>query len=334
MPEQERIVSQTVLGSSNPVARFGRKLSDSVTSVFIGIIFLIGGCGLVWWGEGLPEYSKIVEALPLAAEAPAMQSGLTKLQALPAVTQVLIEPKTNTPVLYYSYTKQEFKKVKETRRETKTVLQNGQDVQQTVERDVYIDKWVDVDSDKKWASFRLSSLNVTPEAATLYATLTKVFEEEKPVVSSGPVDEFAPTKTRETVEALPATTKLLVIGEVQTGSIVGGTPFIISDKSNEALIAQLKTEENRSYWFFKIAAWFFMTVGFTLLFAPFATLLNILPGLGKLVNGVLFLVFGVVSLIIVTLGTLAIRYWYAVILVLLAAIIFAILKFKNKPQLV
>lgn len=333
MPDQERIVSQTVLGSSNPIARFGRKLSDSITGIFIGLLLIIASFALVWWGEQQPEYSKIVAALPLLHEAPVTQTGLIKLQAQPAVTQVLIEPKTNTPVLYYNYTKQEFKKVKESRRETRTVLQNGQDVQQTVERDVYVDKWVDLISDKKWAAFRLSNLNVTPTNADLHVTLTKVFEEEKPIPGV-PADDFAPTKTREVVEVLPATTELLIVGEAKTGSIVGGSPFIISDKTNDALIAEMKVQENRLYWFLKIGAWLLMTVGFTLLFGPISTFLNILPGLGKMLNAVLFAVFGVLSLVIVALGTLAIRYWWLVLIILVTLIVLAVAKFKNKPQLV
>lgn len=333
MPDQERIISQTVLGSSNPIARFGRKLSDSISGIFIGILLIVFSFALLWWGEQQPEHSKTVAALPLLTEAPVMQTGLIKLQAQPAVTQVLIEPKTNTPVLYYHYTKQEFKKVKETRRETRTVLQNGQDVQQTIERDVYIDKWVDVVSDKKWAGFRLSNLNVTPTNAELYVTLTKVFEEEKPILGA-PLDEFSPTKTKEIVETLPATTKILIVGEATTGSIVGGSPFIISDMSNDALIAEMKTRENRTYWFFKIGAWLLMTIGFTLLFGPIATFLNILPGLGKMLNGILFIAFGIISLIIVTLGTIAIRYWWLVLIIIATLIILAIAKFKNKPQIV
>ena len=333
MPDQERIISQTVLGSSNPIARFGRKLSDSISGIFIGILLIVFSFALLWWGEQQPEHSKTVAALPLLTEAPVMQTGLIKLQAQPAVTQVLIEPKTNTPALYYHYTKQEFKKVKETRRETRTVVQNGQDVQQTIERDVFVDKWVDVVSDKKWAGFRLSNLNVTPTNAELYVSLTKVFEEEKPILGA-PLDEFSPTKTKEIVEALPATTKILIVGEATTGSIVGGSPFIISDMSNDALIGEMKTRENRTYWFFKIGAWLLMTIGFTLLFGPIATFLNILPGLGKMLNGILFIAFGIISLIIVALGTIAIRYWWLVLIVIATLIILAIAKFKNKPQIV
>jgi hypothetical protein len=53
-----------------------------------------------------------------------------------------------------------------------------------------------------------------------------------------------------------------------------------------------------------------------------------------MLNGLLFIAFGVVSLIIVALGTIAIRYWWLILIILAAGIVLAIAKFKNKPQIV
>lgn len=336
MPDNNRIISENVLGSANPLSRFGRKLSDSISGIIFGVILIALSFGLVWWAEKQPEHSKTVAALALQTDVPATQSGMVKIQAVPAVTQVLIEPKTNAPVLFYHYLKQEFKKVKETRRETKTVVQNGQDVQQTIERDVYVEKWVDLLSDKKWAAFRLSNLNVTATNADVYATYTRAFEQELPVTNAplppegSTPDMYPATKTREIVDIIPATTPILLVGDAQMGSVTGGVPFIISDKTNDALIAQMQTDESRLYWGFKIAAWLIMTIGFTLLFAPISTFLNILPGLGKAVNAVIFVVFGVVSLVLVALGTLAIRYWWAVVVALVGLIALLIIKLRTK----
>ncbi len=336
MPQDERLVSEKVLGSSNPVSRFGRSVSSSVSGIFFGIVLIIASFGLMWWGEQQPEHSKTVATLPLVHEAAVTHTGLIKLQAQPAVTQVLIEPKTNTPVLYYHYLKQEFKKVKEIKSETRTVQQNGQDVQQTFEHEVYVDTWVDLVSDKKWASFRLSNLNITPTNATLYVDLKKMFEQEQPVVgavqppATATPDMYPATKMREIVVGIPAATELLIVGEAVTGSITGGTPFIISDKSNDALIAEMKTNESRIYWGLKFATWLLMTIGFVMLFGPISVVLNILPGLGKAFNGILFLVLGVLSAIIVALGTIMIRYWWAVLLAIIVLIVVAVSKSRNK----
>lgn len=336
MPGEERVVSEQVLGSSNPVARFGRTVSNSVSGIFFGILLLIVSFGLVWWGEHQPEYSKIVAALPLMNEVPATQTGLVKIQTVPVIAHQLVEPKTSTPVIYYQDVKQEYKKVKQTKQETRTVQQNGQDVQQTLEHDEYVDQWVDVSTEKKWAPFTLSKLGVDGTSADLHVTFKKLFADEQPIVGAAQPpagatpDMYPPTKTREIIEGISVGTKLLVVGEAADGMISGGKPFIISDKSNDALITEMKTSESRTYWALKFAAWLFMTIGFVMLFGPIAALLNILPGLGKAFNGLLFVVFAVVSVILVALGTIVIRYWWATLIILAALIVVAVAKLKNR----
>lgn len=326
MPGDERIVSESVVGSSNPVARFGRKFSDSVSGIFFGLVLIAVGFGLVWFGERQKEYSKDVAALPLVTTVASGQTGMVKVQGVPVVSPALVAPQTSQPVVYYTYKKQEYRKVKEKRTETRTVQQNGQDVQQTVERDVDVEKWVDVASEKKWATFSVGGAAVDGAKASLsYIEMKKLYEKEQPASTVGEVQ-----KTREVVEGIPADVALLVVGEVMNGAIKGGTPFIISDKSPDALIAAMQSSESWKYWGFKIAAWLLMTIGFVMLFGPITTLLNILPGLGSLVSGVLFIVFGILSAVIVLLGTVVIRYWWAVLAVLVLLVVGAVVLAKKK----
>lgn len=326
MPSDERIVSESVVGSSNPVARFGRKFSDSVSGIFFGLILIAIGFGLVWFGERQKEYSKDVAAIPMVTTVASVQTGMVKVQAVPVASPALVAPLTSESVVYYTYKKEEYRKVKETRNETRTVQQNGQDVQQTVQRDVYVDKWVDVGSDKKWATFSVGGAAVDGTGASLsYIKLKKLYEKEQPAPVGGEVQ-----KTREVVEGIPTSAALLVVGEVANGAIKSGTPFIITDKSNDELLAAMQSSESWKYWGFKIAAWLLMTIGFVMLFGPITTLLNILPGLGSLVSGVLFLVFGILSAIIVLLGTVVIRYWWAVLGVLILLVIGAVVMAKRK----
>ncbi len=326
MPNDERVVSEQVMGSSNPVARFGRKLSDSVSGIFFGIVLIIGGFGLVWFGERQQDYSKDVSALPLTTAVASAQAGMVKVQGVPVVAVPFTAPRVNVPVIYFEYRRQEFKKVKETRSETRTIQRDGQDVQQTVEKDVYVDKWVDVSTDKKWAPFTVGGAKIDGANASLaYIDLKKLYEQETPTTEGGEVQ-----KIRDIITGIPSNSTLVVVGESASGVISGGAPFIISDKSPEALVAAMQSGESRVYWGFKIAAWLLMTVGFVMLFGPLTTFLNILPGLGKFVSGILFVIFGVVSAIIVALGTVVIRYWWAVALVLVAAVVFAVAKGRGK----
>lgn len=329
------MVSEQVLRSSNPVARFGRKLSDSVGGIFFGLILIAAGFGLVWFGEQQKEYSKAVAALPLITSVAAGQTGMMKIQAPPVVTQPLVSPITQQPVLYFEYKKQEFKKVKEMRTETRTIQRDGQDVQQTFEKEVLVDKWVDVSSNNKWGGFTVGGVLVNGTNASLsYLDLKTLYEKEAPTTGAteDPADMpiNAVQKIREIVYGIPAATTLLVVGNVQAGAIASGEPFLITDKTNEALLSAMETSESRMYWGLKIAAWLIMTIGFIMLFGPITTFLNILPGLGKAVGGILFLVFGVVSAIFVLLGTIVIRYWWAVLIILIIGIVFAVTKLRGR----
>src|SRR3989338_962692 len=328
MPLDEHVISEKVLGSSNPVARFGRSVSSSVTGIFFGIVLIVGSFGLLWWGEQQHEYSKDVAALPLVTSVSAGHSGAIKVQAVPVVSAPLQAPIVNQSVLYYEYRKQEFKKIKERKTETRTVQREGKDVQQTIEKEVLIDKWFDVASEKKWAGFSVGGASVEGAAASLgYIELKKFFDKETPVSSDAPLNVVQ--KTRETVVGIPVGIPLLVVGSVNADVITNGAPFIITDSNDAALVAAIQSSESRAYWGFKIVAWLLMTIGFVMLFGPVAALLNVLPGLGKLFNGILFLVFGVVSASIVMLGTIVIRYWWAVLIVLVAVIVLAVIKMKR-----
>lgn len=335
MPEGQ-VVSERELGSSNPVARFGRKLGDSVRGIVTGFILIIVGFGLMWYAERQPEYSKVVAALPMSEIAQGPVSGMVKLQGVPTITAAITEAKSGAAVLYYEYKKQDFKKVNEPITETKTVSRDGKDYEQTIQKDNYVDKWVDVTSEKKWAGFDLGKYKIAGEQATLSVDLKKVYEKEMPVtapaVAPSPTatpDQLPPTKTREIVEAIPAGVKLLVVGESIDGAIAGGKPFIISDKSNDALVASMKSSESKIYWGLKIAAWLLMTIGFIMLFGPIAVFLDIVPGLGSVLNFVLFLIFGILSAIIVALGTIVVRYWWAILIVLVVLIVLGIMRKKK-----
>lgn len=302
MPLDERIVSEKVLGSSNPVARFGRNVSRSISGIFFGIMLIIAAFGVLWWGSGQKNYSQDVAALPLQAMVAADQSGMAKIQAVPALSNSVTAPVMKQAVVYYEYKKQEFKKVKEMRTETRTVQRDGKDVQQQVEKEAYVDKWFDVASDKNWAQFSVGGASVNPTSASLsYLDLQTLYDKETPVSTNTQLDVVQ--KTREVVKAFPIGPPLLVVGAVAGDTIASGEPFIISSLSSDGLTLAMQKSESTRGWIIKVLAWLLMTCGAVLLFGPIATLLNILPGLGKLFNGILFLVFGVISAIVVMVAS-------------------------------
>lgn len=336
---EERIVSEKTLGSSNPVARFGRKLGDSVRGIIFGLILIVVGFGLMWYAEKQPEYSKVVTALPLTevAQTTGSETGLLKVGGTPTAVDPFKYQENPQPLLYYRKTVEELKKVKKVSTETRVVQQNGQDVEQTVEKTDYVDEWVMASDESKWTDFSMGKVAVRPGTYAPDAQLLTVFSQEErltgaqesPKAGDRTPDMDPPTKRRTTVVVLPANIKLLVVGEVVGGVITGGTPFVVTDKSNDQLVASMKSGESKMYWGMKIAAWLFMTIGFLMLFGPIAAFLDILPGLGGLFNTVLFVAFGILSAVIVALGTVVIRYWWAILILLVVLIVVGIMRRKK-----
>ena len=99
----ERIVSETVVGSSNPIARYGRSLVDSIKGIGTGFIMVLIGFVILYWSVGMKENSGAVAKLPLtpAESVSASQAGLVKITGKPTLAASLVAPKSSENVVYY-----------------------------------------------------------------------------------------------------------------------------------------------------------------------------------------------------------------------------------------
>lgn len=340
----ERIVSETVVGSSNPIARYGRSLVDSIKGIGTGFIMVLIGFVILYYSVGMKENSGMVAKLPLvpAENVSATQTGLIKMTGKPVVSAPLVAPKSSENVIYYKYTTEEFRKVEQTKTSYKTVQQDGKDVQQTVETKEYVDTWVPVSTDEKWANFKLGAINVEAKGANNNFNLKSIYSQETalpaaanpalvtPITHAGKTANAYPaTKIKETVVGVPADQNLIVIGEVNNGMIRSGDPFIVSNKTDAEIVGDLKKAENIKFWLMKGAAWFFLAFGLMSIFGPVFALLNILPGLGSALSGIMFVVFAIVAAVLVAIGSLVIKFWYIFIALIVAAIIAAIVMRKK-----
>ncbi len=340
----ERIVSETVVGSSNPIARYGRSLVDSIKGIGTGFIMVLIGFVILYWSVGMKENSGAVAKLPLtpAESVSASQAGLVKITGKPTLAASLVAPKSSENVVYYKYTTEEFRKVEQTKTSYKTVQQNGQDVQQTVESKEYVDTWVPVSSDEKWASFKLGSVAIEPQPANANFNLKTIYSQETPlpaatnaalvtpITYAGKTANALPaTKTRDVVVGIPADQNLIIVGEINNGIIRSGDPFIISNKTDAEIVGDLKSAENTKFWLMKGAAWFFLAFGLMGIFGPVFALLNILPGVGSAVSGIMFVIFAIVAALLVAIGSLVIKFWFIFLGLIIAAIIAAIVMRKK-----
>ena len=321
----ERVVSERVLGSSNPLARMGRQAGNQISSrlggVLIGIILILVSFYVIWKSEKFEKTSAIVQAMPvLTVEQALNASGEIKVQG--TVTSTLIKtPKEDKDVLYYSYTKEALEMVKKTETETQIVQKNGQDVEQTIEKEVESPEWVTKLEEKKWAPIVLGGqIAVSPESARTDLNLSTVYSTSS-------------DKEREKIEALlPG--DLLVVGEISNAKISSGNPFIISNKSNEAVISSLQSGENFTWWLLKILTLVLFGGGLYLLLGPVLLVLDIIPILGKIGKTGLLIVCLLIGLVFTVFSSIIINYWYIILILLiaLAVYLFTARKLKTQPQ--
>lgn len=318
----ERVVSERVLGSANPVARFGRNAGEQISSrlggVVWGMLLIIIALVVVWQSENLTKSSLVVKNLPLLAVDQAFgQSGLVKVSG--KVTSAPIKYSgSEDNLLYYRHTKDVLEMVKDTETETRVVNINGQDVEQTIEKEVERPEWVNKIDEEKWAPIVLDNkITIRPENAGQELNLSKIVSSED-------------DKSRELVEGLFADDNLLVIGEINNNQISGGETFIISNKSDSALTGALEDSENTTWWLYKIATALLFGFGLYLLLGPLLLILDIIPFLGDFAKGAILVAALIVGVILTIFSSAIINYWYIFVIILIGIAVYAVSARKNK----
>jgi len=353
-----KVVSEKVIGSANPIARFGRNMKSSFSGIITGILLIIGGIILCIVADSINlKTHKTISALELksADSISADQTGMVKINGRPTLTIPLVTPKTQAPSLYYDYTVEELKRIPEKKERTQTVTRDGQDIEQTIEETVCNDQWQNITSDNKIAEFKLGPIIIKGENAKTVFDLSTVYNKDtdrpalpgefdynicyfnpkigKPA-NSDIQGELLPipttVKMREIVRVIPPDYNMIVVGELNGGLISSGNPFIISNQTNDALIATVKGQERMTYWIMKLISFLLLMIGFTMLVGPLLALTSVIPGIAQLASLGVYLVSGILALVIVVLLTVLVKFWYLIIILLIALIVWLIVKAKNK----
>jgi len=319
----EKIVSEKVIGSSSGVARFGRKVKGRISSrlggIGLGLLLIIISFFIVWQSEKFDKSAELVADLPvLSVEEAAEATGLVKVEG--DITSKLIKsPKEQKDVIYYRHTRKELEMVIETETETKIIERDGQDIEQTIEREVERPKWVSkIDADA-WALLELGNkITINPAGADKKLNLTEIYS-------------LSEEKTRESVEALLPTDKLLVVGHIRNNTIDSGEPFIITNNSNEQLINSLESSEKTIWWLLKIATLLLFGFGLYSLLGPLLLVLDAIPVLGNIGKTGLFIVCLIIGLIFTVLSSLIIAFWYIILIILVALVAYLIYAKQQSP---
>jgi hypothetical protein len=318
----QKVVSEKVLGGSSGLARFGRKVKKQISGrlggILIGLLLIAVSFFVVWQSEKFEKSADLVADLPvLTVEQAADTTGLVKVTG--KVTEEPIQaPIEKKDVLYYRHIREELETVTKTETETQVISRDGQDIEQTVEKEVEKEEWVTKVDDSQWAEIVLDNkIVVKPQFAKKILDLTEIYSMES--------DE-----TRQKIEAVLPSDSLIVIGELYNNRIEGGEPFIVSNKSNQALIEALKSSENFTWWLLKLGTVLLFGFGLYLLLGPFLLVLDAIPILGKIGKGGLLVICLIIGFIFTLLSSLLIAFWYIILILLVALIGYLIYLKKQK----
>jgi len=314
----QKVVSETVVGSANPVAKFFRGLVASIKGIATGILMVIIGFIMIWFFANQIEHSKTIASLPLQSPSEVMgQTGMVKIKDFPSYENLMVTPFVDKEVLFYTVSNEEYA-VRE-KKSTRTITRDGQEIRQEVID--YVPEWRTVSTETKWSGFKLGDIRIDPGKAKLQMNTSEFFTETTDIEydSSKADDQLVdvPQKKRVTVTGVPRGDEIIAVGMLSNNLIASGDEngtFFLSNKSDQVLIADQTSKEKTTFWILVFISWFLMTTGFTMLFGPITKMLNIIPGVGGLVSGLLFIIFGIISAVIVLLGYVGMKYWWAILL--------------------
>lgn len=279
----------------------------SIVGIFVGLLLVPLGFYLVYHGEvKLVNHGKVFERVEMTSvEAAAQATGLVKIKGQP-VGSFLALDRWDGQALFYRITVEEY--------EEETDAEGEVDYE-----------WNTVSSacESKWADFSIGSIKVMPDSANP-AGEEKVYEAYKPHFASDfSVDAMGRSPEvgdrRLTLEVLDASKEVIVLGEMGTGAVSGGSTFVVSALGDTATADALKTEYKIAYWVMKAAAVTCISLGLVAIFGPLLTIVGYIPLIGDKISCAFVFaafVFAVVSVGIVTVFIK--MFWLLVILVLLA----------------
>lgn len=292
----------------------------SIFGVFFGLFLVPAAFYIIFYGEKrLVNHGVVFErtALSQPEVAAKLQGGLVKVKGRPVGDFVEAPRYPKAKVLYWRTDIEEYKEERD----------SDGDIDQD---------WESVGGEKRWVPFTLGPLKVNPQKANPVGEVT-VYKAYKPRGAS----EFDPERwdstpqvgdQRMTVEVLAADKEYLVLGEVASGSMAGGSSFVVSALDEAGTVAALKLEYKIAYWLIKGGAVLAMWLGLMAIFGPLMALVGWIPLIGERLSGVVALGAFAFSVFTVGLLTLLFKLFWLIALVGGLVLAFLIIRGVTTPR--
>lgn len=324
------LTSRRVIGSANPVAKWGRESKrtcmDSIGGFFLGLLLFFIPFVLTYCAGTQEKDSKDIAKLePRAADSIAGFTGNALVQ-VPALTVLdKLEPpigKSSDDLLAYDYKLERWETWTETHQETKTKVENGKEVEYTYDVDEDVSDWKVKEEDKKWSRLAVGGIQIDPAKCEVQLPWEQSYNDEYTDVVSG-------DKYRETVQVVHSKPNMLLAAEFANGQVAEDPDFyILTTRSKDDLVSHLNTREETNRKMLLVLAVVLMFISFNLMLGPAMLLINLIPirqlsGAVRFVVGIISLIL---SIIIVSVTYFFVRYWWVIILLLLGLAVWLIVE--------
>jgi len=329
-----RVVSRRVVGSANPVAKWGRDSKstcmDSIGGFFFGVLLFLVTFSLPFCAARTEKDSKQVKMDVTPAAAVAEVEGIATVQgnlsASPALAPPVGEP--DQPILAYDYLVERYEYWEETHEETRTEIEGGKEVEYTEEVTTEHEGYREYQHEKKWGNVKLGGISIDPNKCKIDLPWVEILKEEY-------LNEATMDQMRQTVKVIYAAADVYLYGEFAGGQIVDKPDFYrLSTRPPEAEAEQMHKEEESGRWFKIIAAIILWTISFNLMLGPAMVLINIFPvkAIGAGMRFVLTLVSLVLACIITLVTYTFFRYWWVFVLLMVGLAVWVIISANQKRQ--
>jgi hypothetical protein len=330
-----RVIQRKVLGSANPIAkgfREGKKgCMDSIGGVVVGFILFLFAFVPVWSSvKGVAETSKDVAALTLQApDQVEGTSGLVMIHGGPEGVEAIQSPldcediDDQTDLFWYHAVRKEFTRHTEPQERTVTRIENGEEVEETIQEDVEVTDWEEMSNEEKTAPFSLGNIEIDPDSADVRLDDSTHCEDK----GRERIGQEWITLDYILADGLD---DVYVVGNLSGDRIGSGSPFIITDKRPEELVQSLKTKEKTDRVFLTIVSIFLFFIAFNLLIGPLLFVLNYVPLIGPALRGLIAFISLILAIVLVLLMQVIFKFWWLLIILLIVVIALLVIFGKKK----
>jgi hypothetical protein len=325
-----RVVSERVIGSANPIAKWGRESQSSCMSAFsgffLGLLLFFATFALPYCAARTEKDSKDVSKLTvITTEQAATYSGKALVQGVLQSDGTIHAPKGDASgILAYNYIVEDLVTKPEKHNETHKEVQNGKEVEVTEEVTEMVEEWQTTHQDEQWQTLRLGNLTIDRTLAQIDLPWNDAYNVTSPN-----------QKHRETVKVVKGGMNVLLACELKDGVLVDIPDFyILTSKAKDELVSKMNAGEETNRWLLIGASILLWTISLTLLVGPLMLLVNIVPikALGALARGAVTFVSFLIACLITWITYVAVRYWWAIVVLLAILAVWSLVAVNRHRQ--